>query len=43
MSQRLAHIFVVEGRVAPEDEFKFRVEQEKLQACFLKRLWRFDG
>lgn len=38
--QRLATMYVVAGRVDPEDEFKFRVEQNHLKGLLFEEVWR---
>jgi len=40
--ERLAHVFVAEGRFDPDDEFKFRVEKEKFSGLLFEEVWN-DG
>jgi hypothetical protein len=37
--ERLAHIFVAEGRFDPDEEFKHRVEEENLKGLLFEEIW----
>jgi hypothetical protein len=41
--ERLATIYVAEGRFDPEDEFKSRVEKSQLQGLLFEEVWRDNG
>jgi hypothetical protein len=40
---RLADIYVAEGRYDPEDEFKARVEQNNLTGLLFEEVWRDEN
>jgi hypothetical protein len=40
--ERVAHLFVAEGRFDSEDEFKSRVEQEGLEGLLFAEVWRSE-